>query len=180
MLEGTPPLRIRYGASSDNVLLAEIGAETFSATFAADNTPRNMASYLAEAFGPAQQARELADPASRFLIAEANGQPTGYAHVKFGPAPAVIAGRRPMEIARIYARQPWLGTGVGATLMDACLREGARAGSDVVWLGVWERNTRAIAFYRKWGFVDVGSHVFRLGDDPQRDLLMARATDRRR
>jgi GNAT superfamily N-acetyltransferase len=180
MLEATPPLTIRYGVASDTVLLAEIGAETFAATFAADNTPQNMARYLAEAFGPEQQAKELADPASKFLIAEADGQPAGYAHVKFGPAPAGIEGRRPMEIVRIYARERWLGKGVGAKLMEACLREGTRSGCDLVWLGVWERNERAIAFYRKWGFVEVGSHVFKLGDDPQRDLLMARATDSRR
>jgi GNAT superfamily N-acetyltransferase len=133
-----------------------------------------MAAYLSEAFNTEQQARELADPASRFLIVEAAGQTAGYAHVKFGEAPAAIEGRRPMEIARLYARQHWLGKGVGARLMEACLHEAMRAGCDVVWLGVWERNTRAIAFYRRWGFVEAGTHMFRLGEDLQRDLLMAR------
>lgn len=167
-------LDIRYATHSDSRLLAEVGAETFAATFAADNSAEDMAAYLSAAFSPEQQARELADPASRFLIVEAAGRTAGYAHVKFGDAPAAIEGRRPMEIARLYARQPWLGKGVGARLMEACLQEAGRAGCDVIWLGVWERNTRAIAFYRRWGFVEAGSHIFRLGDDLQRDLLMAR------
>ncbi len=172
--EHDPPFHLRYATTADNTLLAEVGAETFYDSFAADNTPENMAAYLASAFSPEKQARELADPASRFLILEAEGLTVGYAHVKFGEAPAAVAGRKPMEIVRFYARKPWIGKGVGARLMQACLQEAEREGCDVVWLGVWERNTRAIAFYRKWGFVEVGTQLFLLGDDPQRDLLMAR------
>ena len=166
---------IRYATASDNKLLAEVGAETFYDSFAADNTPENIAVYLGTSFSPEKQAQELADPTSRFLIAEVEGAPVGYARVKFGQAPAAVAGQSPMEIERFYARKPWIGKGIGARLMRACLREAEQAGCDVVWLGVWERNPRAIAFYRQWGFVEMGTQVFQLGDDPQRDLLMARA-----
>ncbi len=172
--ENKVPLHIRYATAGDNILLAEIGAETFYDSFAADNTPENMASYLAQAFSAEKQASELADPASKFLIVEANDLTVGYARVKFGPAPDAIAGQRPLEIVRFYARKPWIGKGVGAALMEACLHEAEDARCDVVWLDVWEQNLRAIAFYRKWGFVEVGTQVFQLGDDAQHDLLMAR------
>lgn len=161
--------------ASDNTLLAEIGAETFYDSFAAENTPENMAAYLTESFSPEKQAHELADPASKFLIAESEGMTVGYARLKFGQAPSAIVGRSPMEITRFYARKPWIGKGVGAQLMQACLREAKQARCEIVWLDVWERNPRAIAFYRQWGFVEVGTQVFQLGDDPQRDLLMAKA-----
>ena len=171
-----PPggLRVRRAGTADNILLAEVGAETFFATFAADNTPEDMAAYLAGSFSPAKQAAELADPATRFLIIEAQGQTAGYARLKFGPAPAGPAARQPLEIARFYARPAWIGQGVGAGLMQACLDEARQAGCDWVWLDVWERNPRAITFYRKWGFVEVGEQVFQLGSDRQRDLIMAR------
>jgi diamine N-acetyltransferase len=172
--EHETPIHIRYATPSDNVLLAEVGAETFYDTFAAENTPENMAAYLAKSFSPEQQGRELADPYSKFLLAEADGLLAGYAHLKFGQAPGAIPGTRPMEIARLYARKPWIGQGIGARLMQECLAEAEHGGCDVIWLDVWERNLRAIAFYRKWGFAEVGSQVFQLGDDPQQDLLMAR------
>lgn len=165
---------LRYATAADNQLLAEIGRETFADTFGPDNTPEDMAAYLAGAFGPEQQARELADPAARFFIAEAGAEPVGFCHLVFGPAPAGVGGARPMEIARIYARRAWQGQGVGARLMRAALDEAAQAGCDVVWLGVWERNPRAIAFYQRWGFVEVGAQTFRLGSDLQRDLVLAR------
>jgi diamine N-acetyltransferase len=156
------------------VLLAEVGAETFSDTFAADNTPADMAEYLTTAFAPALQARELADPSSAFLIAEAGEQTAGYARVMWTFAPACVPGERPMDIARFYVRTRWIGRGVAAVLMRACVYEAHRSASDVIWLSVWEHNNRARAFYKKWGFTEVGEQSFVLGHDAQRDLVMMR------
>jgi GNAT superfamily N-acetyltransferase len=170
-------INIRYATIRDNKLLAEIGAETFYDSFAVDNTPENMAAYLSTSFSPERQGFELADPKSRFLIAEIAGEVVGYTHLKFAVAPKVIAGQKPMEIARFYSRKPWIGKGVGAQLMARCLQEARAVGCDVAWLGVWERNLRAITFYTKWGFVEVGRQTFQLGDDLQQDLLMARSVE---
>lgn len=168
-------INIRYATLSDNVLLADLGARTFRDSFATDNTPENMAAYVAKAFDPQIQAKEIGDPFGRFLIAEIDDTVVGYAHLKLGPAPDEVRGRKPVEIARIYADTPWIGKGVGAQLMSACLAIAEREGCDVVWLGVWQRNPRAIVFYRKWGFEQVGTQTFQLGDDLQTDWIMARA-----
>lgn len=165
-------IRIRTASARDNQILARIGAQTFSDTFASDNTPQDMSAYLARSFGPDRQAAELADPGTTFLIAEAEGEAVGYARLKQGPVPDCIVGDRPVEIARLYAVAGWIGRGVGAALMQACLDQARRLGSEVIWLDVWERNLRAIAFYRRWGFVEVGSQAFVLGTDVQHDLLM--------
>ena len=151
-----------------------MGEETFRDTFAADNTPADMEAYVAAAFGEAQQAAELADPHTRVLIAEIGGEAVGYVRLITGPAPARVAAQRPMEISRFYARTTWIGRGVGAALMTRALHEAQANGCDAAWLGVWERNLRAIAFYERWGFRAVGEQVFVLGSDPQRDLVMVR------
>ncbi|RIK36412.1 MAG: N-acetyltransferase [Chloroflexi bacterium] len=170
----TIQFRIRYATPADNTLLAELGAQTFADSFAADNTPENMRAYIAASFSSEKQALELADSASKFLIIEVDGAAVGYAQLHFGAAPSPIVGRKPVEIVRLYARTEWIGKGVGAQLMKACFDEAVQAGCDVVWLGVWERNPRAIAFYRKWGFEHAGTQVFQLGDERQTDWLMAR------
>jgi len=167
-----PRIRIRYANAGDNVWLAEFGAQAFFDSFAADNKPENMAAYLAAAFGPDKQAEEIVDPASVFLIAEAGGEMVGYARLKESQPPASIAGRRTIELVRIYASKAWIGKGVGGALMRACLDEAARRGCDTIWLGVWERNKRAQEFYRKWGFEEAGTQTFQLGDEVQTDLLM--------
>ena len=165
---------VRAASDADAELLADLGARTFSETFAPDNNADDMAAYIASAFGPARQAAELADPDSLFLIAEANGDAVGYAMLRAGEVEDGVTGDKPVELVRLYVLQERLGSGVGAALMQACLDEARRRSYQTLWLGVWEHNPRAQAFYRKWKFREVGTHVFQLGDDPQTDLLMER------
>ena len=167
---------IRVATLSDSELLARIGAETFYDTFAKDNTPADMAAYLAKSFSPEIQARELAEPDSFFLVAETAGdrEAAGYARLVWSHAPDCVDATRPVEILRLYGCRPWIGKGAAAVLMQRSLDEAARGRADVVWLGVWEHNHRAQAFYRKWGFVEAGDHQFVLGTDVQRDVIMMR------
>jgi ribosomal protein S18 acetylase RimI-like enzyme len=84
-----------------------------------------------------------------------------------------IAGLKTAEIARLYADQRWHGRGLGGALMHVCIATARDWGADLLWLGVWERNARAIAFYEKHGFRVIGEQEFQLGADRQRDLVMA-------
>ncbi len=170
-----PSLIVRGGKAEDAGLLAELGARTFSETFAADNTPEDMASYLASSFSPEQQAAELADPLCLFQIAETNGVAVGYAMLRSGSVLDGVTGNRPIELVRLYVSRESLDSGAGAALMQACIGEAKQRGHKTLWLGVWERNHRARAFYGKWNFHEVGTHVFQLGDDPQTDILMQRS-----
>ena len=168
-------LVIRRAEPGDANMLAELGARTFRDTFAADNRPEDMDAYLASAFSLEQTTRELSDPRSTWLVAEIDGAPAGYAKLHTGHVSDAVKGARPIELARLYAAQEWLGRGVGAALMTACLEESRRAGHQTIWLGVWERNARARAFYLKWSFRDVGTQTFQLGSDAQTDVVMERA-----
>lgn len=173
----SPALVIRQATVADAPLLAAFAAEAFADTFAADNTPEDMAAYLAGAFGEAKQQAELADPANIVVLAERAGELVGYAMLRDGATPSGMASTDfadAMEIARLYAGRRWIGTGIGAALMQACLDLAAERKREWIWLGVWERNARAIAFYARWGFADVGSQSFQLGADRQTDRIMAR------
>ena len=79
-----------------------------------------------------------------------------------------------MELKRLYVARAWHGQGVAQALMDAALDTARARGAQTLWLGVWERNPRAVAFYAKYGFVRVGEHTFVLGGDAQTDWLFAR------
>jgi diamine N-acetyltransferase len=165
---------IRHADSSDANLLAELGARTFEDTFAADNTREDMAAYLASAFTPEQLTVELAHPASIFLIAEVDGVAAGYAKLHAGEAATGVADDKSIELVRLYVSREWLGRGVGEALMRACLNYADSAEHKSIWLGVWERNERALRFYRKWDFQAVGERGFQLGSDLQRDIVMER------
>jgi ribosomal protein S18 acetylase RimI-like enzyme len=167
-------IAIRRAQPADAARLAEFGARTFFDAFAAENTAENMALYLARTYGAPQQAAEIANPAMATIIAESQGRLAAFAQLREGPAPQPVRVGAPIELLRFYVDRPWHGLGLARDLLRAVDGEAARRGAATIWLAVWERNERAKAFYRKCGFVDVGTKVFMLGNDPQCDRVMAR------
>jgi ribosomal protein S18 acetylase RimI-like enzyme len=165
---------IRRAGPADAADLAEFGARTFFDAFGADNTPENMALYLARTYGAAQQATEIANPAMATIVAESDGRMAGFAQLREGPHPESVHGDSTIELLRFYVDSSWHGRGLARALLAAVDDEAARRGATVLWLAVWERNERAKAFYRKCGFADVGSSIFVLGADQQSDRVMAR------
>ncbi|MEP6989381.1 MAG: GNAT family N-acetyltransferase [bacterium] len=170
----TLPVTTRRALPDEAPLLATLAAATFRDTFGGDNTPQDMAAYLAASFGDEIQRRELLDARVTTFFAEHAGEVVGYATLREGTASAGVPAEGAIEIARLYAVTTRIGSGVGAALMRRCLDEAQSRGRRVVWLCVWERNARAIAFYQRWGFADVGVTTFVLGDDRQADRVMAR------
>jgi GNAT superfamily N-acetyltransferase len=164
----------RRATPGDASLLATLARTAFDDTFGAANDPADMAAYLAHAFGESVQRAELADPRNTVFFAERDGTAVGYAMLREGEALPEVGDADAIEIARLYSFKEWIGTGVGAALMQRCLDEAAARGRRTIWLGVWEHNTRAIAFYRRWSFADVGGKSFQLGTDLQTDRVMAR------
>lgn len=176
------PIAIRRAGHADAPRLSQLAAATFRETFEDGNNADDMARYIAEAFTAEQQAAEIEDPSGDVLLAEVPGpsdgdataELAGYAHVVAGPAPGAVQGPSPVELKRLYVSRAWHGRGVAQALMDAALDAARARGARTVWLGVWEKNPRAVAFYRKCGFERVGEHNFVLGSDVQTDWVFAR------
>lgn len=168
---------LRRARPEDAALLAALGARLFSETFGAENRPDDMRAYLAEAFSVEALRRVLADDARATWIAEDEHQaPIGYVTMRRGSTADGITSDKPAEVERIYVDQTWHGRRVGDLLLQTCIDHATSDwGADVLWLGVWEKNPRAIRFYEKSGFRAVGHQSFVLGTDVQRDLVMARA-----
>jgi ribosomal protein S18 acetylase RimI-like enzyme len=167
-------LIIRPATEADAALLAEMGARTFRDSYAHLNRPQDIENYIAANFSPAQIEKELRDPAATFLLATEARTIVGYIKLRDGQKPDSVSGPAPVELERIYVERETIGKGYGSALMAACLEVARQAGFETVWLGVWEKNQRAIRFYKKWGFLVVGRQTFILGDAVQSDFVMAR------
>jgi diamine N-acetyltransferase len=167
---------IRRAEPADAVALAELATRTFTDTYGAQNTAEDLAAYLAEYFGAAQQAEVIANPDIITLVVEEEGALTAYAQVRRQPSPEGVAEEAGVEIWRFYVDRSQHGRGLAQRLMASTL-EAAREldggeGSRKVWLGVWERNPRAITFYEKCGFRDVGPKSFLFGSELQNDRVL--------
>lgn len=156
-------------------LLRELSIRTFTEAFAADNNEQDMAAYLASAMSEERLAAELADANSQFCFACIGGEPVGYLKLNVRNAQTENFGPHTAEIERIYVLPQHQRAGVGQALLGHALSLAAQWGAQLVWLGVWEHNARAIAFYVRNGFEPFGSHKFLLGSDEQTDILMRRS-----
>lgn len=152
--------------------MAELGRETFRDAFGADNRPEDLALHLARSYGVPQQTAELSHPAFTTLLAFADDALAGFAQLRAERPPSAITAAGSLELWRFYVARAWHGRGVAQQLMEAAKAAARRRGAGALWLGVWERNPRARAFYAKSGFRDVGSQVFLLGTDEQTDRVM--------
>ena len=166
-------MTIRRGSPEDAGELASFAERVFRDAFAAQNRAADLATYVAEAYGVPQQLAELRDPDVTTLIAEVEGTPAGFAQIRPGKTPACVPGPAPIELWRFYVDRPFQGSGIAGTLMQAVIASALERKSGTLWLGVWEQNPRAQAFYRKFRFVDVGQHAFQLGSETQTDRIMS-------
>ena len=165
---------LRPATLEDAATLADLGSRTFRETFEPLYEPADFEAFLAEAYGPAIQRSELADPSRPALLLELDGAPAGFAQLRLDHRESCIPGARPAELQRIYLLQAAQGGGRGAALMAACESLARERGADVLWLGVWEHNAKALAFYARQGFREVGEHGFAIGNRVDRDLLLAK------
>ena len=167
---------IRPATGEDTAPLAALAERTFREAFTDGNSAADMDAHCARTYSAARQRLEIADPAiDTFVAAAASGTLAGYAMVRDGQPPSAVRGPSPIEVWRIYVDRAHHGRGIAQALMGACVDAARGRGGRTLWLGVWERNPRAQAFYRKMGFVDVGEQVFLLGADRQTDRVMVRA-----
>lgn len=163
---------IRPMTANDIELLQQISIETFRDTYAAFNTEEDMQLHVQQKFNKQRLLDEMHTEGDQFFIAEREGLPAGYIKLRTSEEPEAMKGRKHMELERIYARKEFQGFGLGKLLIDKALSFAKESGCEVLWLGVWKQNEKALQFYIRNGFEIFGEQIFTLGSDDQVDWLM--------
>ena len=165
-------MKIRNVNIQDIEKLKRIGKRTFTETFSSDNSEENITEYLDNGFSTEKLKTELTDKNAEFYFAELKGRVIGYLKVNSGQSQTEIKDKNYLEIERIYVLKEYHGKKVGQLLYEKAIKIAKSKNAEYVWLGVWEKNPRAIKFYEKNGFVPFDKHIFKLGNDKQTDLMM--------
>ena len=171
-------MQIRKLDITDLENLQKISILTFRETFEEVNTKEDMQKYLDENLSVEKLKSELENPNSEFYFAENDKLILGYLKINFGNAQTENLGNETLEIERIYVLKDFLGQKIGQILLNKAIEIGKKKNLEFLWLGVWEKNHRAIKFYEKNGFKFFGKHKFVLGKDVQTDLLMKLKIDK--
>ena len=165
-------LVIRSATKDDAALIADVSRQTFYDTFVADNTKEDMDKFLHEQFTRGRLMMEVGAPENDFYLAYFEEKVAGYLKLREGKSPAQFADTPSLELARLYAVKDFIGKRIGATLMEKAIAVAREKNKQILWLGVWEKNQRAIDFYHRFGFSKFGECDFVLGNDVQCDWLM--------
>jgi len=158
--------------SGDVKELEQISKQTYFNSFSAENSPENMQAYLEGSLSEERLLKELKEANSEFYFAEINHKTIGYFKINFGDAQTDLHDQNALELERIYVIQEFQGKKIGQKLLDEVLGIAKKNQMDYLWLGVWEKNEKAIRFYERNDFSVIGSHPFRMGDEIQTDLIM--------
>lgn len=166
---------IRKASAEDLFTLRKISIETFRDTFEQQNKPENLNAYMEQAFDEQKLEKELAHPCSTFYFAEEEGEAAGFLKLNVGGAQSEPMGDEALEIERLYIRPAFKRRGLGRRLIGLALQTAQAEGKRKIWLGVWEKNKAALAFYEQLGFVRAGEHSFYMGDEEQIDWILVRS-----
>lgn len=170
-------LTFRKCTPADLITLQALSRSTFDTAFRHLNTPENMAAYLDSAFDTEKLRAELLDAQSEFYFLYAGDVLAGYMRLNEGAAQSDLHDPASLELERIYVTADFQGGGLGGALMDKAMELARLRGKAYIWLGVWEKNERAIAFYMSHGFEVFDRHTFILGDEVQSDFMMRKNLD---
>jgi diamine N-acetyltransferase len=168
-------INIKPCTIDDILVLETISYETFNDTFKDQNSPENMNAYLEKAFNVKQLEKELSIVSSQFFFVYFNHEVAGYLKVNTLDSQSENMGEDSLEIERIYIRTKFQKLGLGKYLINKAIEIAKEQEKNKIWLGVWEKNENAIAFYKKLGFVQAGSHSFFMGDEEQIDFIMIKS-----
>jgi len=167
-------MSIKKCTLEDLFILQKISYETFNDTFKNQNSPENMKAYLERAFNLKQLEKELSNSSSEFFFVYFNNEVAGYLKVNTNDAQTEEMDNESLEIERIYIKNKFLKQGLGKFLLNKAIEMAMEQNKKEIWLGVWEKNANAIAFYKKMGFIQTGVHAFYMGDEEQMDYIMTK------
>lgn len=165
-------IEIREVRAGEISALVEMAQAAFLQAFTEGNKLENVRAYMLEAFTLAQFQKEFEAEGSQFFVAMLDGKLIGYTKVNEVPSQTDIHDPESLEVARLYVLEDFLGLGLGKKLLDLAISQAKEKNKKYLWLGVWEKNARAIRFYEKNGLEIFGSHPFPFGDEIQTDFLM--------
>jgi diamine N-acetyltransferase len=168
-------IKIKHCNLGDVGSLQEISYQTFIETFKDQNSPENMNAYVERAFNRKQLEKELSNVSSDFYFLYFEHEVAGYLKINSNDAQTEEMGEETLEIERIYIKSNFQKRGLGKYLLNKALEIALEKNKKKIWLGVWEKNENAIAFYKNMGFVQIGAHPFFMGDDKQTDYIMIKS-----
>ena len=168
------PVSLRAACATDASCLGVLATQVWLDTYATDGIRETIAGEVLHAFSPQAIGALIAEPAVTFVLAENNAHLIGFAQWTMGARHALVNGVNPAELDRLYVQERATGRGVGTVLLESAERTARSQGIDTLWLQAWVHNDRALHFYTRHAYVDLGSSEFWMGPEVHENRVLAK------
>lgn len=166
------PVTFKKCSATDLDTLLEVSRTTFRDAFEEQNDPEDFKAYMSTAFDKKNIRQQLENQDSSFYFVYSDGLLAGYFKINEHTAQTEVKLAESIELERIYVVKEFQGRQIGSTILQEVLRLAKKGRKTFIWLGVWQKNTEAVRFYERHGFLKFGTHPYFIGDDQQTDWLM--------
>lgn len=165
-------IELREAVLQDIPAMRAVAISSYTDTFASSNTQENMDAFLNDVYSLEELEKEFIEKNSKLFLALEGNEVVGFARLRESDEVINHLGNNTIELQRLYVLTSAQGKSVGRLLMEKSMAHANQNNYEWIWLGVWEKNYRAQAFYKHWGFEKFSEHTFWMGDDPQIDWLL--------
>ncbi len=162
----TQEILFRPAEPADALCLGVLSTQVFLDTYATQGIRPAVANEALALHSVAVYEALLADPAVTILAAECAGHLVGFSQVHNGVGHALVPEPAASELRRLYVQERFTGRGVGRDLLRHAEKAAAARGADTLWLTAWEGNARALEFYPRRGYEELGMTMYTIeGED---------------
>lgn len=166
---------IRFATLKDSSNIAALSAQVWLHNYALDGINNAISEYVLSEFTAEKVASKINSTSYQYIISETEGNLTGLVSLDLsGTCP--ITSKLIPELDRLYIQEPFTGLGLGSKLLDAAMEACKESGHDKLWLTVYHKNTRALAFYKRHNFKKVGDTNFVLNNEPHLNFVLSKST----
>jgi GNAT superfamily N-acetyltransferase len=167
-------MTFRPATPDDALCLGVLSTQVFLDTYAPHGIRPAIAREVLAKHSVASYEALLADAGVTTLVAELAGHLVGFAQVGDGAGHALLGTAAASELRRLYVQEPFAGRGVGRDLLRHAEKAAAARGADMLWLSAWEGNARALQFYPRCGYEDIGGTVYTIEGEDYPNRLYAK------
>jgi GNAT superfamily N-acetyltransferase len=153
-------MHYRLAVPADALCLSVLGTQVFLDTYATQGIRPAIAREVVEHFSVGAVTGLLASPSITILVAEQAGHLIGFAQLTRGSRHELVPFEPAVELNRLYVQEPFTSKGVGRALLQQAEELAASQGARALWLTAWVGNPRALAFYARQGYEELGASSY--------------------
>lgn len=166
---------IRDAIPQDALCIGVLGMQVFLDTYATEGIRCAIAKEALHAFAPESIAQLIDQSGTALIVAEVNSHLVGFAQITLNARHSMIKAGDVAELQRLYLQERFTGRGIGQQLLDAAERHAAAAGASLLWATVWVENDRALGFYPRRGYAQLGSPTYTFQGETHENRLFGKS-----